>query len=350
SSETLLAMNELGELNELTLVNGVESKKDLPKLSRKMRRSYLKSMNSLRRSDYNDYYWHVICKIKKLIKSETKNIKTFKDYADASLFLMEITQNGDDISVEGILSEDGTDASTLEEVVQSCLYYSNASLDQARSAFEESLWDYADLLLEGYISASNKHSLQKIIDQTVLEMNRKDILTEIYQVYNEGCDAIEKKTGVSKAQTKRISLRETGLFQDKLNKYYSSLRRSDYYANQWDKIDAAYLDYIDFSSTYRMTPTLSRKLLAAFRKTVKNVPTKADLAKRSFRISVKKHGPGKVSPGRTVKYGKSYTVRIKPSRGHKTSLVIIDGSRKKIKSSYTFRKVKRSHTVEVYFK
>ena len=70
---------------------------------------------------------------------------------------------------------------------------------------------------------------------------------------------------------------------------------------------------------------------------------------RKFRITTSKKGPGKVSKSKSVKYGGKYTVKLQPKAGKRIKRVYIDGKKKKLKNSYTFRNVREKHKVRVVF-
>ena len=70
---------------------------------------------------------------------------------------------------------------------------------------------------------------------------------------------------------------------------------------------------------------------------------------KRFRIQVVKKGPGKVSGSKSVKYGGKYTVKLQPKAGKRIKKVYIDGKKKKLRNSYTFKNVKKKHTIKVLF-
>lgn len=70
---------------------------------------------------------------------------------------------------------------------------------------------------------------------------------------------------------------------------------------------------------------------------------------KKFRIATAKKGPGRVTKSKTVKYGGKCTIRLLPAAGKRIKKVYIDGKKKKLKNSYTFRNVKKKHTVKVVF-
>lgn len=348
--DTMDAINELYMLSELTIELGVESSDDIPGLVSNLRNTYLGIMDMLSKEDYNDYYWQIITDTKKEIKTATEDITTFKEYADASEYLVEITADGDEVSLDDAFYELSTDPSAIQRYIDSGRYYSNYALSQACSTFKDSMDNYVDIVLLGYDTGCTRKSLESIVSKTVKRMNSRDVMTEVYQAYESGLDDIAEATGVSMDDITSVSIRQTKKFQKKLQKYYSSLKRSSYYSAQWEKIGSIYTEYMDLSETYNITDLLSKNLLAEFKARVKKIKTKAQLNKRTYRITVKKYGNGTVSPSKRVRYGKSYTVRVKPAKGHTLKRVVIDGIQQKKKSSYKFKKVKKNHTIKVYFK
>jgi hypothetical protein len=76
---------------------------------------------------------------------------------------------------------------------------------------------------------------------------------------------------------------------------------------------------------------------------------KAEACIKTFRITVRKKGKGRVTKSSKVEYGESFTVTIAPKAGYKIKKVTIDGKKKKLKNSYTFKKVKKKHKVKVVF-
>lgn len=76
---------------------------------------------------------------------------------------------------------------------------------------------------------------------------------------------------------------------------------------------------------------------------------KAEACIKTFRITVKKKGKGKVTKSTRAAFGDSFTVCIAPKAGYKIRSVKIDGKKKKLKNSYTFSKVKKKHKIKVVF-
>ena len=77
---------------------------------------------------------------------------------------------------------------------------------------------------------------------------------------------------------------------------------------------------------------------------------KAEKTVYKFKITTSKVGKGTITKSATVKYGNSYTVKIKPNVGYKISAIYVDGKKVKLTEKYTFKKVTKKHTIKVIFK
>ena len=69
----------------------------------------------------------------------------------------------------------------------------------------------------------------------------------------------------------------------------------------------------------------------------------------TFKITVTKTGKGAVSKTKTVTYGSNYTVKIVPNAGYKIKSIAVDGKKVKLVNAYTFKNIKKSHTIKVTF-
>lgn len=76
---------------------------------------------------------------------------------------------------------------------------------------------------------------------------------------------------------------------------------------------------------------------------------KADATINKYKIVTSKSGAGAVSASKTVNYGSSYTVKIVPSAGYKIKTITVDGRKVKLVNAYTFKAIKKSHTIKVTF-
>ena len=69
-----------------------------------------------------------------------------------------------------------------------------------------------------------------------------------------------------------------------------------------------------------------------------------------YRIKTSKKGKGTISKTKKVKYGKSCRVKFTPKAGYKIKKIYVDGKKlKKLRNSYTFKKVKKAHKIKVVF-
>lgn len=76
---------------------------------------------------------------------------------------------------------------------------------------------------------------------------------------------------------------------------------------------------------------------------------KAEKCIKKFRITVKKTGRGKTGRSKKVKYGDTYRLKLSPDAGERIISVTVDGRSRKLKNAYTFRKVKKKHSIVVRF-
>ena len=83
---------------------------------------------------------------------------------------------------------------------------------------------------------------------------------------------------------------------------------------------------------------------------VYNYSQKAEATIYKFKITTSKVGKGTITKSGSVKYGRSYTVKIKPTVGYKISAIYVDGKKVKLTEKYTFKNVTKKHTIKVIFK
>ena len=87
----------------------------------------------------------------------------------------------------------------------------------------------------------------------------------------------------------------------------------------------------------------ANKAFAKYRK-------KAEAAVKKFRIKSSAGKGGSITASRTVKYGANATFVIKADKGYSLSELKVDGKNVKKVKKYTFKKVKKNHTIKAYFK
>ena len=76
---------------------------------------------------------------------------------------------------------------------------------------------------------------------------------------------------------------------------------------------------------------------------------KANATINKYKITTSKSGAGSISASKTVNYGANYTVKFVPKAGYKIKSITVDGKKIKLANSYTFKNIKKSHTVKVTF-
>ena len=81
-----------------------------------------------------------------------------------------------------------------------------------------------------------------------------------------------------------------------------------------------------------------------------NYKNKAEATIKKFRIKSSAGKGGTITASKTVKYGSNAVFEIKASKGYKIKELKVDGKKVKIVKKYTFKKVKKNHTIKVKFK
>ena len=76
---------------------------------------------------------------------------------------------------------------------------------------------------------------------------------------------------------------------------------------------------------------------------------KAERTLKKYKIRTVKKGPGKVTKTRLVRHGDVWTVKFTPKAGRRIRSIRIDGKKVKLQNQYTFKNVKKKHTVKVVF-
>lgn len=74
-----------------------------------------------------------------------------------------------------------------------------------------------------------------------------------------------------------------------------------------------------------------------------------DATIKKFTITTSKIGKGTVTKTKKVTYGSNYTVKIIPNKGYKIKSITVDGKKIKKVSKYTFKNIKKNHTLKVVF-
>lgn len=74
-----------------------------------------------------------------------------------------------------------------------------------------------------------------------------------------------------------------------------------------------------------------------------------DATIKKFTITTSKTGKGTVTKTKKVTYGSNYTVKIIPNKGYKIKSITVDGKKIKKVSKYTFKNIKKNHTLKVVF-
>ena len=92
------------------------------------------------------------------------------------------------------------------------------------------------------------------------------------------------------------------------------------------------------------------KTLKKVKAVFKTYKKKAEATIKKFRIKSSAGKGGTITDSKTVKYGSKAVFVIKASKGYKTSELKVDGKKVKIVKKYTFKNVRKNHTIKVKFK
>ncbi|MBQ1471651.1 MAG: hypothetical protein IIZ34_04760, partial [Eubacterium sp.] len=129
-------------------------------------------------------------------------------------------------------------------------------------------------------------------------------------------------------------------------------RQQDYSKKGWSKLTMILMESRAKVRDCFLEKQVTEKLFTEYKARMAKVETKKQ---EHFRITTRKKGKGKITASASVKWGQTFTVRMKAKKGHRIKFLKVDG--KKIKKAagkksyaYTFTKVSSAHTVYVKFK
>ena len=252
-------------------------------------------------------------------------------------------------------------------------------------------------------------SINNLYNDSVKAINSSVNVDEIVSIYERTIEKLEKTTGVeykdyNSAKYKRLA-KELDALRDKYtdSKVYSenSIYNNEYYIDfatsliDYDNIfkdvevpsdivdrlieildetptykeelKQLKADYIAELKTFKNNKKYNQsKVVAIVNEGIKKINAaktiedvwdlydeyydKAEATIYKFKITTSKVGKGTISKSATIKYGNSYTVKIKPTVGYKISAIYVDGKKVKLTEKYTFKNITKKHTIKVVFK
>jgi hypothetical protein len=388
--ETLKVVEELAKIADYTKQD-VRSDSDLARYKASLMATFKDDVTSYKRSDYNTYYWDVFLEKKAELYSEISHIKSFK--------ALVVAQIDEATYLESDSSED-EDSSWL---------YTKGQINVLKVTAFVSVKDFikTDLAAMGYkgkasrfdkIMATFSDKMESLQDYESIVDAQKTAITDIVK-------ASGLKEGVD--YTIATSAQKTKLIK-KLEDVYFTYYSRDYSESGWSKISDIYDETTSAVEEMYISSQFTDQVVAKMKKKMDSVPTykeeltarkaaaiktlkkykaspkydskkvsgvvasgitavkkcttlkqlntvmtryKAKVAKtiKKYKISTSKYGKGTVTKSRYIKYGAKYKVKVMPKAGYRIYSVRIDGKYVKVKYSYTFKNIKKKHTLRVIF-
>ncbi len=386
-----------------------KTKEDISSLKEELREQWVSNLSDYKRSNFNDFYWDRLNMAKSELYGQIGAIETIEDYAECVIYWSgtEIFEGGYSDNDDGdfntdietlcyryLVSKDEMEDAiyaledTLLDYIENYLpkknYNGNTdNLYNMVDKFEENAYkadyvrqilDYADNTYDKMIKATgldpdadadkplaNNSDMVRLFDKLekyfFANYSRKD--------YSEdGWDSLDQIR--SKYQTKifeaeyKEDLKASAIYND----FVKELKAVKTYADELkesksDCISSLKYEYLGNKkyNQNKVKPIITeaiKKINAA--KKLEQVSTyyavytkKANATINKYKIVTSKSGAGAVSASKTVNYGSSYTVKIVPKAGYKIKAIAVDGKKIKLVNSYTFKAVKKSHTIKVTF-
>lgn len=307
--------------------------------------------------------------------------------------------DGDDYTPKSVL---GVENVYFEYYGQNCTKEELKELKKCMGAYLDA---YVNKQLKISDYDGNLTELQKVADGAKKQIADMYDGEEMLGVFTKACNKIEAATDI---EMQFIDEYEEALLGDLL-KLRNTYKKEDYSSENWEQLNSLFDTMTDEISSVIYRAELPVDVTAAAKKAADSVPTykqelkalkskyikklnsyignakykqakvkpivakgkkaikasakldevkkiyktynsKARKTVKKYKITTTKVGKGTITKTKRVIYGKSATVKITPAAGYKISKVYIDGKKKKLKNSYTFKNVKKSHKIKVVFK
>lgn len=377
---------------------------DLRDMKTELKKDAKKALSGYKASDYNSYYRGLINDRRAELAEKIDKVSTFREYALVAAEVEEIEENEEDSYIE--IDEDSEDEE--EGISIGNWVYTNQEMSAARKLLVKWAKEYIrkDLPDMGY--KGKKDAFDGQLKTFKAQLKRDKIMTVMLERYNRFLQDVTKAAGIDESQMEEASGGDIVRLKKKMKQIFYQYKKRDYSSDNWDKLGTIYEKYIDRADMMYLQVQVRdsvvdemkaemdkvpdkkkelKKLKGKYRKNLKKylngkkynqkkakpIVRKAlkavsdirdpeelrNLYKsytralkktlRSFWIKTGKSGAGTVSKSKTVKYGKKYVVKVTPRAGHRTVSVKIDGKYRKLKNKYTFKSVKKSHTVYAVF-
>ncbi|MDY2959569.1 MAG: hypothetical protein SOR72_02070 [Hornefia sp.] len=401
SDDILRLLNDLGELGKLTVQIVPGGYKDLPTKKSEMNKLINKMFKykSRPKSVYNEYYWGKYCDARASLKSDVKKITSFRDFVRVSEAISE--KKTEDLERITSIEIEGVEIPVEQWI------YENKQLNKAKKVILKHSEKTAEKLIAKNKNAKVKTKLAKDALKNFQKSIRNgydmDLMIKELEKFTSKLDIIFEKGSNPKHLITPGYLAEVK--REAETKFLRYMKK-DYSDSDWDTIEGIFSDakdsldeveyqedaddvlktlfkdlnkiptkakalklqkekYISEFLKMKKSPKYNNKIHSIVKKAKKafsNAKTlgqlkalykiyikKSDAAIKRYKIEVKKYGAGTVSKSKTVEYGKSYKINVKPKAGHRLLKVVIDGKSKAMKYTYSLKNIKKSHKIAVTF-
>ncbi len=387
-------------LGELTLHYVKDEKSGISLLKRSVKESIDSCRLQFAEYTYNDFY---AARIKDLLLDAESGLKKVKNFRDCVMLEARIDEDlisnlptAEDLMI--IFDEEEEPAGRSFKYL-----YTADEVDLQREAAANRITCYVDVQLKISGYKGDTRALKKEAESVIKSLGKIEIVEEIWAKADSWIAGAEKRTGIHYAD---LGEGDRLRAMKELRQLSYQYTQTDYSEDAWMEIEdifdeaaviiagaekSAEIKYVVSDAKKKLAKVLTLaaetakvkkqavKAMAKYKNkkkytakgvklakaTIKKIKKSNDLTKiyelwqdgerkcakhiRKFRIRVRKKGPGTVTKSAYVKYGGKYTVKLKPKAGRRIKSVTIDGKRKKLKNKYTFKNVKKKHTVKVVF-
>lgn len=400
--EVSLVLEGLSELDATVYKN----EKDIESIKDELRTYWNDVLSKYKKADYNDFYWDRLVSSKEELYSQIDKIADCLDYARFQMYWgdIDIFESNDydfdeysgtmnSILYQYIVSKDEMENAVydvqdtlyeyIEEYLPSRNYkadtenlytivyrfeeealkaeYARQILDIAEKAYTDMIIitgiDPSDDLMKPQANNSDKIRLQARLDKYFFDTYSKknysesgwETILQIKDDYASEIDEIVYKTDLKEDKIYNDFVKELSsvkTYAQELKEYKSECVMSlkEYIGNpkyNQPKVKAIVTEGIKKINAAKKTEVVESVFGTYLKK------AKATINK--YKIITSKSGAGAVSASKTVNYGSSYTVKIVPKAGYKIKAIAVDGKKIKLTNAYTFKNIKKAHTIKVTF-
>ena len=363
-------------------------KSDLRALQKDLQIELKKARSEYSREEFNDFYWdvwqdkldHVAEQVNAITSAAAAKRLTSAgtpvkaNTLDAYLQAMVAVETLEDFEIEDISGEEEEQEEEEEEVdpvyededddldpqlnwyfrpIPEGEIYTKSTVAEIRKMYERSLREYVKTGLPAYGYKGKASAFDSIIKACVKDMAARQDVVSIYNRAEQAFHAIDKKSGINFGAFQEATYASKIRMRDRMKDWFTMhYRQQDYSKKGWSKLTMILMESRAKVRDCFLEKQVTEKLFTEYKARMAKVETKKQ---EHFRITTRKKGKGKITASASVKWGQTFTVRMKAKKGHRIKFLKVDG--KKIKKvagkksyAYTFTKVSSAHTVYVKFK